>query len=131
MTMHDLVVKGGNYGWRCMEGTMQTTLTCGTPTTPLVAPVAEYEHPTGQAVTGGYVYRGSAIPNLVGKYVFTDYSSGYIWHIPTDTAPTKMVTQADGWKSNLHPATFAQDTDGELFLIDVRVSAIYKLIAGS
>jgi len=75
--------------------------------------------------------RGSAIPNLVGKYVFTDYSSGYIWHIPTDTAPTKMVTQADGWKSNLHPATFAQDTDGELFLIDVRVSAIYKLIAGS
>jgi glucose/arabinose dehydrogenase len=127
----DLVVKGGNYGWRCMEGTLQTTLNCGTPTTPLVPPVAEYDHTTGVAVTGGYVYRGSAIPNLVGQYVFSDYSSGYIWHIPTDTAPTKMMVHADGWDSNTHPASFAQDNDGELFLVDVRSSGIYKLIAGN
>jgi glucose/arabinose dehydrogenase len=127
----DLVVKGGNYGWRCKEGTLDTTLTCGTPTTPLIPPVAEYEHPTGQAVTGGYVYHGSAIPALVGQYVFADYSSQLIWHIPTDTAPTKFVTAADGWDSGLNVASFTQDADGELFLVDVRTSGIYKLIAGS
>jgi glucose/arabinose dehydrogenase len=127
----DLVVKGGNYGWRCMEGTLQTTLTCGTPSSPLLPPVAEYEHPTGQAVTGGYVYHGTAIPNLVGHYLFADYSSQLIWHIPTDTQPTKFVTDADGWDSGLNIASFAQDTDGELFLVDVRTSGIYKLIAGS
>jgi glucose/arabinose dehydrogenase len=127
----DLVVKGGNYGWRCKEGTLDTSLMCGTPSTPLVPPVAEYEHPTGQAVTGGFVYRGSAIPNLAGRYLFADYSSGFIWHIATDTAPTKFVTPADGWDSNLNIASFAQDTDGELYLVDVRNSGIYKLIAGS
>jgi glucose/arabinose dehydrogenase len=127
----DLVVKGGNYGWRCKEGTLDTSLMCGTPATPLIPPVAEYEHPTGQAVTGGYVYRGSAIPNLTGQYLFADYSSGFIWHIAPDTPPTKFVTAADGWDSNLNIASFAQDTDGELFLVDVRTSGIYKLVAGS
>ncbi|HET9864381.1 MAG TPA: hypothetical protein VFP37_13115, partial [Steroidobacteraceae bacterium] len=72
-----------------------------------------------------------AIPNLAGQYVFTDYSSGYIWHIPTDTAPTKMVVRADGWPSGLNPASFAEDTDGELYLIDVRDSQIYQLVPGS
>jgi hypothetical protein len=41
------------------------------------------------------------------------------------------VTPADGWDSNLNIASFAQDTDGELYLVDVRNSGIYKLIAGS
>jgi glucose/arabinose dehydrogenase len=127
----DLVVKGGNYGWRCKEGTLDTSLMCGTPATPLIAPVAEYEHPTGQAVTGGFVYHGTAIPSLIGRYLFADYSSQHIWHIATDTAPTKFVVPADGWDSGLNIASFAQDIDGELYLVDVRTSGIYKLIAGS
>jgi glucose/arabinose dehydrogenase len=124
----DLVVKGGNYGWRCKEGTLDTTLMCGTPTTPLVPPVAEYVHPLGQAVTGGFVYHGAAIPGLVGQYVFADYSSGFVWHIPTNTAPTRMMVQADGWDSGTHPASFAEDTDGELYLVDPRTSYLWKLI---
>jgi len=124
----DLVTKGGNYGWRCKEGTLDTSLTCGTPTSPLLPPVAEYEHPVGQAVTGGFVYHGTAIPALAGRYLFADYSSQHIWTIPTNTAPTLTVTAAEGWDSNLHIASFAQDTDGELFLVDVRDSTIYKLI---
>ena len=124
----DKVVKGGNYGWRCMEGTLATGLVCGTPTVPLTPPVAEYVHPDGLAVTGGYVYHGTAITGLVGQYVFADYSSGYIWHIATDTAPTRTVTHADGWNSNTNPASFAEDTNGELFLVDVRTSGLWKLI---
>jgi glucose/arabinose dehydrogenase len=124
----DLVVKGGNYGWRCKEGTLDTALQCGAPTTPLLPPVAEYEHPLGLAVTGGFVYHGTAIPGLVGQYVFADYSSGFVWHIPTNTKPTRMMTQADGWYANANIASFAEDTDGELFIVDVRTSGIYKLI---
>jgi glucose/arabinose dehydrogenase len=124
----DRVVRGGNYGWRCFEGTLQTALACGTPATPLLPPVAEYDHPTGQSIVGGFVYRGAAIPALIGRYVFADYNLGRIWNIATDTAPTLTITAADGWASGLHPATFAEDTDGELFIVDVRTASIYKLV---
>jgi glucose/arabinose dehydrogenase len=127
----DLVSKGGNYGWRCKEGTFDTGFSCGSPGTPLLPPVVEYDHAAGICVVGGFVYHGTAIPNLVGQYLFTDYSSGYIWHIPTDTAATKMVTREDGWPSGLNPASFAEDSDGELYLIDVRDSQIYKIVPGS
>jgi len=126
----DRVVRGGNYGWRCFEGTLQTALNCGVPTTPLLPPVAEYDHPTGQSVVGGFVYHGTAIPALVGRYVFADYNLGHIWNIATDTAPTRTILATDGWASGLHPATFAQDTDGELYIIDVRTASIYKLVPG-
>ena len=127
----DLVTRGGNYGWRCKEGTLDTSLMCGTPTTPLVAPVAEYDHTLGQAVTGGFVYRGTAIPGLVGRYVFADYSSGFIWHIAMDTPATKTMTVAEAWDSGLNIASFAEDTNGELFLVDVRDSTLYQLVPGS
>jgi len=80
-------------------------------------------------VTGGFVYHGTAIPGLVGQYVFADYSSGFLWHMSTDTAPTRMVVQADAWDSLTHPASFTEDTNGELYLVDVRSSGLYKLVA--
>ncbi len=127
----DLVVKGGNYGWRCKEGTLDTALPCGTPSTPLIPPVAEYEHPTGQAITGGFVYRGKAIPLLVGRYLFADYSSQRIWSIGVNQAPTLFVGLNDGWDSGVNIASFAQDNDGELYVVDVRTSQIWKLVPGS
>jgi len=66
----------------------------------------------------------------VGRYVFADYNLGYIWNIAADTAPTLTVTTTDGWESGLNPASFAQDTNGELFIVDVRTASIYKLVAG-
>jgi glucose/arabinose dehydrogenase len=122
------VVRGGNYGWRCLEGTQQTTLTCGTPTVAPTPPIAEYDHNQGQAVTGGFVYRGADIPGLVGRYVFGDYSSGYVWSIALDTPATRTMVHADGQDSGLNIASFAEDIDGEIFMVDVRTSAIYKLI---
>src|SRR6185436_17677009 len=68
----DRVVLGGNYGWRCFEGTRDTGLACGSPTN-LQPPIAQYVNPDlGRAVTGGYVYRGTAFPTLVGRYIFGD-----------------------------------------------------------
>jgi hypothetical protein len=60
--------------------------------------------------------------------VFADYSSQFIWSIPTTTPATLTVTAADGWDSNVHVTSFTQDADGELFLVDVRDSTIYKLV---
>jgi glucose/arabinose dehydrogenase len=122
------VQRGGNYGWRCYEGTQQTTLTCGSPSTPLQAPVAEYERSAGQSVIAGFVYHGAAFPGMVGHFVFADYNLQRIWHIPATTAPTRMVTASEGWISNINPASFAQDRDGELLLVDVRTSSLYKLV---
>jgi glucose/arabinose dehydrogenase len=124
----DKVQRGGNYGWRCYEGTMQTALLCGTPSTPLIPPVAEYARAAGQSVIAGFVYRGTAIPGLIGQFVFADYNLQRIWFIPTNTAPTRTMTATEGWVSSINPASFAQDRDGELYLVDVRVGALYKLV---
>jgi glucose/arabinose dehydrogenase len=127
----DRVTKGGNYGWRCMEGTRATALTCGSPATPLLAPVAEYDHTLGVAVSGGYVYRGTAIPGLVGRYVFGDYGSGRIWHIATDTEATMTMTSSDvAFRASANIASFTEDTNGELLIVDVTSGTLYRLVAG-
>src|SRR5262245_13638844 len=68
----DRVVLGGNYGWRCFEGTRNTGFACGSPPATL-PPVAEYGRSVGTTVTGGYVYNGTAVPELAGRYLFGDF----------------------------------------------------------
>jgi uncharacterized repeat protein (TIGR03806 family) len=78
--------------------------------------VAQYSHSVGQSITGGYVYRGTAIPALAGRYVFGDFVSGRIWQIAGETAPTVTVTS--GFDSGLSIASFAQGSDGELYIVN-------------
>jgi uncharacterized repeat protein (TIGR03806 family) len=116
------VRRGGNYGWRCFEGTQDisarwaTGATCAT-RKDLLPPIAQYPHTLGAAVTGGYVYRGTAVPGLVGRYIFGDYSSGRIWDIPNDTQPT--MTMTDGLDSGLNISSFGEDNDGELYITNI------------
>jgi glucose/arabinose dehydrogenase len=110
----DRVVLGGNYGWRCFEGTRNTGMACGSPSNPL-APVADYGRSVGTTVTGGYVYRGAAYPALVGRYIFGDFGSGRIWNIANDTAPTMDMTT--GFDSGLSMSSFGQGNDGELYVV--------------
>ncbi len=111
----DQVTLGGNYGWRCFEGTSNTGLACGSPANPL-PPVVEYGRDVGQSTTGGYVYRGSAIASLVGRYVFGDFISGRIFNIAESTQPTLTLT--DGLESGLSISSFGEDNDGELYVVD-------------
>jgi uncharacterized repeat protein (TIGR03806 family) len=113
----DRVLRGGNYGWRCFEGTQPAppTRTCETPQNPR-PPIAEYDHNTGRAVTGGYVYRGTAVPGLVGRYVFGDFASGRIWDIPNGTQPT--MTMTTGLETGFFISSFGEGNDGELYVVN-------------
>ena len=79
----DIVELGGNYGWRCREGAhdFDTTGVCPAG---LIDPVIEYDHTVGDAITGGYVYRGAAIPELAGRYIFADYIQRKVFASTTD-----------------------------------------------
>jgi hypothetical protein len=108
------VALGGNYGWRCFEGSLDTGLACGSEPN-LQAPVADYGRGEGASVTGGYVYRGQAIAGLAGRYVFGDFVSGRVWHIAGDTQPTAQVT--GGFASGLSISSFGEGNDGELYIV--------------
>lgn len=124
----DRIVAGGNYGWRCFEGTRSYNSTCGANAASSLPPVAQYDHTVGQSITGGYVYRGTAIPALAGRYVFGDFVSGRIWHIAGDTSPTATVTV--GFDSGLSIAAFAHDGDGELYVVNY-AGTLYRLRPGA
>ena len=124
----DRIVAGGNYGWRCFEGTNAYNSNCGPNAASSLPPVAQYTHSVGQSVTGGYVYRGTAMPGLVGRYVFGDFVTGRIWHIARDTAPTLSVTT--GFDSGLSIASFAEATDGEIFVVNLN-GTLHRLGPGT
>jgi glucose/arabinose dehydrogenase len=123
----DRVVRGGNYGWRCYEGTLPTGFACGSEPN-RQPPVAEYGRSVGTTVTGGYVYRGNSILGLNGRYVFGDYGSGRIWYIASDTPPTLQIT--GGEATGLNISSFGEGVDGELYVVHYG-GQIYRLIGSS
>lgn len=83
----DIIVKGGNYGWRPREGFHATPKFSGREIlkSPHIDPIAEYDHKKGDiSITGGYVYRGKEFPKLAGWYFYADYSSGRLWALKYD-----------------------------------------------
>jgi glucose/arabinose dehydrogenase len=111
----DRVDLGGNFGWRCFEGTRNTGLGCGTPG-PTQLPVAQYGRDVGTTVIGGFVYRGSRFPGLVGRYIFGDFGSGRIFNIDARAQPVLEMTT--GFSSGLSISSFGEGIDGELFVVD-------------
>ncbi len=124
---------GRNYGWKVLEGTLCTgnaggcaggLAPCGDPG--YVAPVLEYAHTGGNcSVTGGYVYRGSRIAELLGQYLYGDLCSGRIW---------AAASNGGVWESRALPfsapqlSSFGEDRDGELYV--VQLTGLVSLIAG-
>lgn len=112
----DLVQRGGNYGWRMMEGfhcTPKVNPDCDQ--AGLIKPLLEYSHDEGISVTGGSVYRGQQFAALRGVYLFADFGSCDIWGVTVKdgqaTKPRSLVTAKQG------VASFAEDRAGELFVI--------------
>ena len=108
---------GINYGWRLMEGSAcyNPTTNCNSGLT-LETPALEYTHQEGCSVTGGYVYRGSAIPELHGHYVYSDYCSGWLRSFRfTGDRATNQRTWAGITVSQ--SVSFGRDGAGELYMV--------------
>src|SRR5215472_12382310 len=86
----DIVQKGGNYGWNIMEGFHCFNPPSGCNMSGLTLPIAEYSHSEGNAIIGGFVYHGTAIPSLQGAYIFGDLGTGKIWSL-TETSPNMFT----------------------------------------
>jgi glucose/arabinose dehydrogenase len=107
----DVVKRGGNYGWRIMEGAHCFIPKQGCSTEGLTLPVAEYPTRSPRcSITGGYVYRGSAIPGLQGSYIYGDYCSGEVMAL-------LGVQQRVLLSTSLKISSFGQDDAGELYIV--------------
>lgn len=80
----DIIKKGGNYGWDIMEGTMCHEPQFGCDMTGLQTPVWTYPRNEGVTIIGGFVYRGSELPELFGSYIYADFGSGRVWALSVD-----------------------------------------------
>jgi glucose/arabinose dehydrogenase len=124
-----------NFGWSVYEGTMRFNGEhplgdLGQ----LVWPILEYQHPPGPlycpgraSITGGYVSRGSAVPELRGRYVFGDYCSGELW--------TLRIADGKATEVRMEPAeviaisSFGEDARGELYATALNEGTVYRLVA--
>jgi glucose/arabinose dehydrogenase len=125
---------GLNFGWRVREGSIQNSLYPNEKTvTPAAGPVYDYSHSVGLCVIGGYVYRGSAIPDLRGKYIFADYSKARFWMLTpngTNSVPAEEITsQLDPSPKQIGlPTSFGEDASGEIYICDYADGEIYKIV---
>lgn len=121
----DIIEPGKNYGWPLKEGRhCFSVVPCDQPG--LTDPVAEYSHRDGCSITGGYVYRGSAIPSLAGAFVYADYCSGKVWGLfpaGEEGYQPRLLLTAPGRISS-----FAEDAAGELYLLDFSGGRVYRLV---
>jgi glucose/arabinose dehydrogenase len=117
---------GLDFGWNTMEGT-HCYREAGCDETGLVRPVTEYGHDQGCSVTGGTVYRGSAIPDLVGRYVFGDYCSGRMWTIAADGDGFRDPVPA--LASDRSISAIAAGPTGDVFVTDLSGGDVLRIVA--
>lgn len=131
---------GLNFGWRCYEGTNTLNFDSVCNGRVFTPPIWVYDHTAGKcSMTGGYIYRGCAIPDLDGAYFFADYCSDQIWTF--QYSPSTGVTSYTERTAQLAPGgglaitditSFGQDYYGELYICDQGTTAsngeIYKIV---
>ncbi|XP_002914235.2 HHIP-like protein 2 [Ailuropoda melanoleuca] len=127
----DIIVKGGNYGWRAKEGfECYDRKLCHNASLGDILPIYAYGHAVGKSVIGGYVYRGCEFPNLNGLYIFGDFVSGRLMALQEDRR-TKKWKKRDICLGNTASCafpglistyskfiiSFAEDEAGELYFL--------------
>jgi glucose/arabinose dehydrogenase len=122
-----LSIGGENYGWACAEGADDD---CKADT---ILPIHAFDHTMGSGITGGYVYRGCAIPELVGRYFFAALGSGRVWSLrvvdakATDLQEHTDQIQVDGGQLR-SLVSFGEDAYGELYLTNFGPGRVLKIV---
>jgi glucose/arabinose dehydrogenase len=119
----DIINNGKNYGWRCYEGNhAYNTTGCNYPE--YISPVWEYSHSLGYSVTGGYVYRGENVPELLGKYIYADYGTKRVWALTYDgiNPPSNELLL---FAVN-NPTSFGVDQFNELYIVGFSPGNVYR-----
>lgn len=121
----DIIKKGGNYGWDIMEGTMcHPQFACDM--TGLQLPVWAYPRTEGVTIIGGFVYRGSELPELFGSYVYADFGSGRVWALSVDEN-NQPINNTELLQFNPFTiVSFGVDEDNELLICSFD-GRIYRL----
>lgn len=130
---------GLNYGWRCREGTICTGLSgCTCPGAALTDPALPIPHDTGDqtcSVIAGFVYRGSALPSLTGRVLYTDFCGEYIRSgapdfsgaVPAIGDVIDHTADFDPLAELNRPVGFGEDLDGEVFIVAIS-GTVWKLV---
>ena len=132
-----IITNGGNYGWSLKEGThpfMPERRRKADPASNFTPPVVEYPHDPrdrkddGKSITGGYVYRGKALPKLEGAYIYGDFDTGRVWSVQVAGDKVENAELIDlKSQPKLAIAAFGEDADGELFILAFD-GRIHKLV---
>lgn len=130
------IEKGGNYGWSVMEGTHPFRPERKKGPTPILKPVVEHSHSDFRSITGGYVYRGKRLPELVGNYIYGDFDTGRVWDIrevevklpggPGFEFRTELENREIA-RTTYRIVSFGEDADGELYFLDFTGGGVYQL----
>ncbi len=124
----DIIQNGKNYGWRMWEGYSCYWPPCDT--AGMTFPIWVYSHTEGCVIVGGYVYRGTNIPGLVGKYIYADHCSGKIWALNWDgiNPPTNQLLLS----ASFLISSFGIDQNNNLYVCQYATSGggkIYRIIS--
>ena len=124
----DVLVRGGFYGWNSFEADDEfDNRRSKLPTPPdAIPPIASYTHREGLSITGGYVYRGAAVPSLRGWYVYSDFITKRAWACNKDGDVVKLKG------APYPPSSYSETPSGELLMTCYiqKQGKIYKLVAG-
>jgi putative heme-binding domain-containing protein len=119
------VEKGGNYGWSITEGPQPIKPTQKPGPTPIRPAMIELPHTIACSVTGGYVYRGKKIPELVGAYIFGDWETRRMWAARFDGGRLKEMPEIV--KPSIRVVALGEDHAGELFVLDYDSGMMFTL----
>ncbi len=115
----DLIVRGGNYGWNRREGLHPFGVKGSGPAKEFIDPIWEYHHDVGKCIIGGSVYRGTAVKDLQGYYIYADFVSSKIWGLRYDETKNRVVENRPIKDPSRAILSFGEDEKGEIYLLSV------------
>jgi len=111
----NIVKRGGNYGWSIREASYPFNNKSFEPPDTPIDPIWEYDHQLGKSITGGFVYRGSRLPELQGMYLYADFVSGKIWALKYDETLGKVTSNMGIASTGFPVLSFGEDEVGEVY----------------